>query len=486
MTTSRRRRACAAALAVVGAFALPAAATAAPNQESIIEDELRMLHSGPEARAAALDDAVALGADTIRANVQWARYAPAATSTERPAGFDGANPAAYPPGSWDALTELIAGAEARGMSVLLTVTGSGPAWASRCGGSIVKRQTCRPRPGMFGEFVRAVGLQFPQVKRWSLWNEPNQPGWLSPQFGRVRGAVVPVAADVYRSLARSAISGLRASGHGGDQILLGETAPVGRTTGSLARRPAAPEFFLRELFCLDARGRKLRGATAKARGCARFRRLAVTGYAHHPYGRSASTAPSARVAPGEIGILTSRRLKKVLDQAARAGRIPRRLPIFYTEHGFQSRPPEPVGVTLARQATYINQSDWVAFRDRRIRSVAQYKLVDDPDLGGFQTGLRFASGEAKPSYDAYRLPIWVSRQGSRLRVYGQVRPAAAGAAGAVEIQAAPRRGRAFRTVKTVDVRSARGHFTTRIRARQGVFRLRWQTLTSRVTAPAAR
>ena len=83
-------------------------------------------------------------------------------------------------------------------------------------------------------------------------------------------------------------------------------------------------------------------------------------------------------------------------------------------------------MTLARQATYINQSDWVAFRDRRIRSVAQYKLVDDPDLGGFQTGLRFASGEPKPSYDAYRLPIWVSRQGSRLRVYGQVRPAAAG------------------------------------------------------------
>jgi hypothetical protein len=295
-----------------------------------------------------------------------------------------------------------------------------------------------------------------------------------------------VAADVYRSLARSAIAALRATGHGGDQILLGETAPVGRTTGSLARRPAAPEFFLRELFCLDARGRKLRGATAKARGCARFRRLAVTGYAHHPYGRSAATAPSARVAPGEIGILTSGRLKRVLDQAARAGRIPRGLPIFYTEHGFQTRPPEPVGVSLAKQAAYINQSDWIAFRDRRIRSVAQYKLVDDPDVGGFQTGLRFEGGEAKPAYDAYRLPIWVARQGSRLRIYGQVRTAAAGQAGAVEIQAAARRGRPFRTVKTVNVRSARGHFVTTIRARRGVFRLRWQNLTSRQAAPSAR
>ena len=240
MTTSRRRRACAVALAVVGALALPAAATAAPNQESIIEDELRMLYSGSETRVAALEDAVALGADTVRVNVQWARYAPA----RRPRSARPASTAPIPPptrrAAWDVLTDLIAGAEVRGMSVLLTVTGSGPAWASRCSGSIVKRQTCRPRPGMFGEFVRAVGLQFPQVKRWSLWNEPNQPGWLSPQFGRVRGAVVPVAADVYRSLARSAIAALRASGHGGDQILLGETAPVGRTTGPLARRPARP------------------------------------------------------------------------------------------------------------------------------------------------------------------------------------------------------------------------------------------------------
>ena len=42
----------------------------------------------------------------------------------------------------------------------------------------------------------------------------------------------------------------------------------------------------------------------------------------------------------------------------------------------------------------MNQSDWVAFRDPRIRSVAQYKLVDDPDLAGFQTGLRFAQRRA--------------------------------------------------------------------------------------------
>jgi hypothetical protein len=478
MTRSRFHRGCAAVVAVVAAFALPAAAHASKTQESIIEDETQMLESGPEAQVRALDDAKALGADTIRANVLWRRYAPASEERTPPAGFDAANPAAYPPGTWDMLGAMIAGAEARGLSVILTVTGAGPAWASRCKGSIAKLHTCRPRPGMFGDFVRAVGAQFPQIKRWSIWNEPNQPGWLSPQYARVRGVVVPVAADLYRSLARQALAALAATGHGRDQILLGETAPVGRTTGPLASRPAAPQFFLRELFCLDARGAKLRGRTARARGCVPYRKLRVSGYAHHPYSRSASLPPNAAVGPGEIGIRSSARLKQVLDQAARAGRIPRHLPIFYTEHGFQTRPPEPVGISLANQAVYLNQSDWIAYQDPRIRSVAQYKIVDDPDLAGFQTGLRFLSGAAKPGYAAYRLPIWVSRRGSRLVIYGQVRPAD-GPAGRVAIQVQARRGRPFRTIKRVNVRSLRGQFTTTIRARKGFFRLTWNGLRSR-------
>ena len=478
MTRSRFRRGCAAVVAVVGALALPAAAHASKTQESIIEDETQMLETGLDAQARALDDAKALGAETIRANVLWRRYAPTPDAPVAPAGFDAGNPAAYPPGTWDVLASMIAGAEARGLSVILTVTGAGPVWASRCNGSLAKRRTCRPRPSMYGDFVRAVATQFPQIKRWSIWNEPNQPGWLSPQYAKVRGVTVPVAADIYRSLARQALAALAATGHGGDQILLGETAPVGRTTGPLASRPVPPQFFLRELFCLDARGAKLRGRSARARGCVPYPRLNVSGYAHHPYSRSAALPPNVPVGPGEIGLLSSGRLKQVLDQAARAGRIPRRLPIFYTEHGFQTRPPEPVGVLLARQGLYLNQSDWIAYQDPRIRSVAQYKIVDDPDLGGFQTGLRFLSGAAKPGYAAYKLPIWVSRRRSRLVIYGQVRPAD-GPVGPVAVQVARRPGRPFRTVKTVNVQSLRGQFTTTIRARRGIFRLAWQGLTSR-------
>jgi hypothetical protein len=166
-------------------------------------------------------------------------------------------------------------------------------------------------------------------------------------------------------------------------------------------------------------------------------------------------------------------------QGARAHRIPRNLPIYYTEFGFQTNPPDRIfGVRVPLQADYINLSDWMVYRDPRVRSVAQYKLVDDAEPSSFQTGLRFIDGRAKPAYDAYRLAIWVTRSGSSVRVYGQVRPAADSTPQEVEIQVqAP--GGAFETVRRVTVSSLKGHFLQRLPARPGIWRLRWNGLVSR-------
>ena len=52
-------------------------------------------------------------------------------------------------------------------------------------------------------------------------------------------------------------------------------------------------------------------------------------------------------------------------------------------------------VTDAQQAEYINQSDWIAYNNARVHTVAQYKIVDDESIGaGFQMGLRLFSGGA--------------------------------------------------------------------------------------------
>ena len=467
----------------------PASAEGAATQESLVEDEFLMLQAGSGPREAALDDAVALGADGVRAVVLWDDIAPAPRATQPPGGFDAADPAGYPARRWDRLDGLVRGTAARGLSLLLSPSTPAPVWATACGGSVKRRRLC-PRAEQYGAFLRALGLRYsgsyidenegsgvlPRVRRWSFSNEPNQPGWLRPQYMSRGGVTFPVAAVTYRAMALEGIAALRATSHGRDMILLGETSPIGRERGRLATRPVPPAAFIRTLLCMDGRGRELTGTAAAVRGCVRPRRLRVTGFAHHPYTQGGSKPPLTRGRRAtEITISSVGRLERLLDAGARLRRIPRGLPLHYTEHGFQTNPPDLLfGVPPARQAEYINQSDWIAYRDERILSVAQYKLVDDTVVSSFQSGLRFWDGTPKPAYDAYRLPLWLTRQGSsRLRVYGQVRPLAAGAAGTVALQNAALGAGAFHTVKRIAVRSANNTFLVAVPRREGRFRLRW-------------
>jgi hypothetical protein len=506
MNETRRRRARRLlAVAALACVAVPCApALAAPDQQSLIEDETLMLDQSTQ--AAGLDEAKALGADVLRANVIWSRYAPSPTSTKRPKGFDGKDPDAYG-AAFAALDSFVSGAQARGMQVLLTPTGPIPAWASRCKGSVKARSTCKPDPKLFGAFVRALGKRYPTVKTWSIWNEPNLRSWLTPQYEVKRGQAVQTSAYMYRQLATSAIAGLRATGHSSktDQIWIGETAPLGDDpSGCSAQRKlrapsrcaksitkTSPSTFLRGVFCLSTRGGTLRGAEGKDQHCSRYKKLAVNGYAHHPYTRGGSRPPLSKTNAGEITIGTASRLTKLLDQAGRRKRIPSRLAVHYTEHGWQTNPPgvhDAFAVTDAQQAEYINQSDWIAYKNRRVKTVAQYKIVDDPNIAaGFQMGLRlFSGGARKPAYDAYKLPIYVAPKGSKVTVYGQARPADPGAAGTVEVQNASQAGGSFQTVATVPVTAANGTFTTELPNSGGVWRLRWNGLTSRTAEVGAK
>ncbi len=467
------------------ALAYPAGAAAGTTQRSLIQDDLQLLQSGAAARERALDDVARLGADGVRALALWRSLAP----RRRPQGFAAADPAAYAPRRWNALDGLVRGLAARRLGLLLSPSLPMPSWASGCKRH---RGVCKPDTQEYGRFVRALGTRYsgtyrdenegrgvlPRVERWSFSNEPNQASWLRPQFARRDGVVYAAAAVRYRSLVRAGIAALRSTGHAGDELLLGETGPIGRTTGALASRPVAPRPFLRTLLCLGPRT----GTAAEVTGCTRPRRLRVTGFAHHPYSRGGSQPPRRKGKPAtEITIASVGRLERLLDAAADKGRLPDDLPIHYTEYGFQTDPPDGLfGIPLARQAEYLNESDWIAFRNPRIRTVAQYQLTDDRAVARFQSGLRFADGRAKPAYDAYRLAVGVRRRGpSRLRVYGQVRPPAPGDVSRVEIQNAPFGSNDFRTVARLDVRSRNGTFVRTLPRREGRFRLRWGSVFSR-------
>ena len=469
-------------LTLIAVAALVAPAHASSNQESIFQDDATLLGDDASKREQALDEMQALGVDTVRALALWNRIAPDATSSTKPAGFDAADPDAYPAGNWTRLDALVQGAQSRGMQVLLTPTGPGPGWASECRGDYEARRICKPSPAEFGAFVTALGRRYPSVKRWSMWNEPNQGGWLQPQYSITSKGATPDAPHRYRKLVQAGTAGLAAAGHGGDQILLGETAPIGRTSGPLATRSMPAVDFWRELMCLDSKGRKLTGSNASVRDCTSPGRMAVSGIAHHPYTRGAGHSPTDKGGSRDITLASIGRLYLWVDRGARAGRIARGLTVWNTEFGFQTNPPDrTAGVSLSAQAQYLNLADYMSWRDSRLRSIAQYELYDEHDSAAFQTGLRFEDGRAKPGLDAYRIPVWAFKRSGYTYVWGMVRPARAPQSAVVEYYDA--RSRKWKRVRTVTVDGGRRFVYLRTKAVGKYFRIVAGDRVSRKAAP---
>ena len=111
----------------------------------------------------------------------------------------------------------------------------------------------------------------------------------------------------------------------------------------------------------------------------------------------------------------------------------------------------------------------------------QFELTDPPALIEFNMGLRFTNGTKKPSYDAYRLPLVVTRRSANsVEVYGEVRPhrlLSGGPVTQVAIQVSEGGG-AFTTVK--NQLTNRGGFIrlniNRSGASRASWRLVWQNL----------
>jgi hypothetical protein len=521
-------------VAVTAGAALTQAAPAAasPGQESIFMDDSELAlgrDDQAEATMAVLHD---LGVDRVRVSVIWRLIAPDPDSHTRPAfGAGGAaDPAAYSSSAWNRYDRVVAAARRYGMGVLFTLTGPAPLWAS----SEPSRgePMWDPNPNDFRDFVTAVGRRYsgsytdeqpqqppepgglpllppqdspppqpapavvPGVDHWSAWNEPNQPGWLRPQT-RAR---LPASPRLYRALQDAAYEGLRQSGHGGDTYLLGETAPRG---GSQATEvtPMRPLVFIRELYCVNRRLRPFTGRSASARGCPTDRagrqRFAsdhpglfkATGWAHHPY--ALEVAPDVKDrAHDQVTISVLGRLTRTLDRVFRRYGQNRRLPIWLTEYGYQTNPPDPiVGVSWARQAAYLNRAEQIAYRNPRVQSVAQFLLVDDapntkvsprdPRYWGstFQSGLVTGDGHRKPAFAAYQRTLDVTRERrGRLRLFGQLRPAAANAKLTAAIQFRRSGARDYATVRTVTISNLRNYLVAHVKTprRSGWWRLLWQ------------
>jgi len=267
------------------------------------------------------------------------------------------------------------------------------------------------------------------------------------------------AAHTSRSLVAKGLPALRASGHQGSTIHVGELAPFPPAGGP------GPLGFLRTWLCLDKKYKRLRGSAARRAKCTgSFKRIDADGFAIHAYTRPVSNYKP----PGDaITISVIRRLAAPLDKAARAGRLPRRLPIYNTEFGIQTNPPDPYqGGSLAKQAQILNESEEYSYKYSRLRSYSQYLLYDDPPLTsgpafdrfrGFQSGLKFSNGQPKlPSYDAYKFPVVVHKRGSGVLVWGRVRPGAGTRFAQLELK----KGSSFTPIGARVTTNSGGYFTT--------------------------
>jgi hypothetical protein len=422
--------------ALLAALALlPAAAGASARQYALFQDEA-LITQNAGTRGPTLDEVTGLGVDMIKVQVNWDVVAPG--GKRKPAGFDGRDPSQYP--GWARYDQTIAAIKARGLKVMFALAPPAPGWATAKRGD--RAGIYRPNAREFGHFAEAAARRYPGVDVWTLWNEANHADHLQPQSTK---SGRPVAPHIYKAMAQAAVRGLRRGGAKRDPILFGELMPIGRSARG-PRRNLSPLTFLRSFF----QGKPIGG---------------LGGLAYHPYTRPAG--PLNREPTSDDATIRSfGRLLRVLDHARAAGKLrsKKKLPVWDTEFGFQTNPPDPdFGAPLRSVPRFWSLSElWFSYSNRRVKTISQYTMADQAGSSAlWQSGLRFASGQLKSDiYANYRLPILVRQLGpGAVEVRGAARPGGAGST--VQIYQRGRKGPFKPLAGPIGVRNVRGYFVYR-------------------------
>ena len=466
-----------------------------------------------------IDQLHALGVDRVRVSFTWSMIAPDAGSRTAPAHFDGADPGAYPAKNWAVFDEIVRQLAAKHIGLDLVLAPPPPFWASGKNaagpGPASSHTFWKPNVKMFGQFVHAVGERYsghytpkgqssplPRVNFWSVWNEPNLGVMLAPQT--VHGPTVESSPTQYRHLAGAAWTSLQQTGHGHDTTLLGELAPIGNYGGGKPGNYAAmaPLQFLRVLYCLDPKFKPFTGHQAAIRGCpttaAASKRFAAdnpvlfhaSDFATHPYPYGLAPNVAVPVHGGDDAVLGSiQNLFTTLDRAVAVYGSQRRYDVYDTEYGYITAPPATQNATLkpAKAAKWLNWSEYITWRYPRLLSYDQYLLADPPPTPGipykaFASGLETYNGKRKPTWNAFRMPIWLPRasaaKGSSLEVWGCVRPAkftTSSQRAPAEIQFKARGGHAWKTLASASTKTRYGYLDVHVTfPSSGLVRIRWQ------------
>jgi hypothetical protein len=320
-----------------------------------------------------------LHVEVVRMTLAWG--GPGGVATRRPAHPSDPLDPAY---DWRRYDKAIERADAAGMQVLLTIVGT-PAWANRgAGPNRPPDSAAGLRAFAYAAAERysgtsldtSTGRILPRVSMWLAWNEPNNPVFLRPQFVRSGGRWKPAAAAAYARICNAVYGGVHAAG-GPERVACGATAPRGGNDPSSSRPSMSPLAFLR---------------AAKRYGLRRF-----DAWAHHPYYGSPSETPASR--PSSPSAVELGNIHSLISTVTR---LYGRKPIWITEYGYQTRPPDSFfGVTWQQQATYLRQAYDLVLANPRIDLFTWFLLRDSPSPESWQSGLLTADGRRKPAFGVF-------------------------------------------------------------------------------------
>jgi hypothetical protein len=308
-----------------------------------VDDDLAKWLRNPRAPLAVERD---LGLRAVRFSVAWQPGETTLDDTTR-GELSRAIPAAY------------------GLRVVLSVTGTG--------GDAPQDDISRTQ---FCAFVRSILQRYPTVNDVVIWNEVNSAAFWSPQKG------APAAYEALLARCWDILHAYRPS--------------VNVIDSTAARKD--PAKFVRAL-----------GAAYRASG--RTEPILDT-VGHHPYPATNTESP-AKTHKTSIGEGDLPKLEAALHDAFAGTAQP--LPaIWYLEDGYQSSVPAferdaydgvertRTVVDPATQADRLVAALRLAYCQPHVAAFFNFELVDERDLGGWQSGLLYADGTPKPAYDAVK------------------------------------------------------------------------------------
>ena len=377
------------AIAVLAAAVIAAAAFGASTAKasSFIEkgifDDAQILYGNPDRVFPTLQQ---MKTKLIRVNLWWG--GPGLTvAPRRPADPRDPDDPAY---DWATYDRTVVYAKQFGMKVVFSILGT-PRWANAGKGwnvaptkmADLKNFVTAAARRYDGSFVRdADGATLPRVPYWLVWNEPNNPVFLKPQYVKRSGKWVIVSGRTYAQICNASVQALKSVSKS-FKVGCGVTGPRGNNNPSTPRASVSPLPFLRAMIAGGARG--------------------FDAYAHHPYGGSKLETPLSVPPQGIHGnaptAVTLGNLDLLTTELARLGLNVR---LWITEYGYQTNPPDRlVGVSWPLQALYMRLAWDKLKKNKRVDMFIWFLLRDETRLAGWQSGLYTASNIRKDAREAF-------------------------------------------------------------------------------------